>query len=75
MQTILRSLSAQRQDKKAIEHRTNESSTVPQIKRTKVDLVSDDEGQDARDEVDLQGGAPLREEEGGGGENQVWKDI
>merc|ERR1712037_485983 len=49
----------------------NESSTVPQIKRTKVDLVSDDEGQDARHEVDLQGGAPLREEEGGGGENQA----
>ena len=31
--------------------------------------------QDARDEVDLQGGAPLREEEGGGRENQVRKSL
>ena len=31
--------------------------------------------QDARHEVDLQGGAPLREEEGGGRENQVRKSL
>ena len=69
LQTILRSLSPRNRDKKAIsniEQYVIDRRCPTNIKRTQIRSC-----QDARDEVDLQGGAPLREEEGGGGENQV----